>query len=92
MLRHYFNEMHEKVKGTIGLLIKQQYDSLDKVAGISHNDLDGIKSLNESYQAFAEYVEEHTKLMDEMASKLDKIQDEIRSLKYDIESIEKGQA
>lgn len=92
MLKSYFNDMHEKVKGTLDLLISQQYDSLDRVAGMSHDDLDGIKSLNESYQAFSEYVEKHTAMMDEMASKLDKIQDEIRSLKYCINDKKEEQA
>jgi methyl-accepting chemotaxis protein len=92
MLRSNFNDMHEKVKGTLDLLISQQYDSLERVAEMSHDDLDGIKSLNESYQAFSEYVEQHTAMMDEMASKLDEIQNEIKSLKYCINDKKREQA
>lgn len=91
-LGNYFYEMHEKAKNVMDTLVKQQFNSWDRMASMSHDDLDGLKAVDEAYTALSEYVEHYTEMMDEMAQKLDSIQDELRSLNYHIEDMEKGQA
>ena len=85
-------ELREKMENMLNLLTKQEFKSWDRVAGMSHEDLDGIKSIDEAYAALSAYVDRHTEMMEEMAQKLDSIQDELRSLNYHIEDMEKGQA
>lgn len=85
-------EMREKMENMLNLLTKQEFKSWDRVAGMSHEDLDGIKSIDEAYAALSAYVDRHTEMMEEMASKLDEIQDELKSLKYDIDDIKKEKA
>ena len=91
-LGNYFYEMHEKAKNMLDILVKQQFNSWDRLASMKHDDIDGLKAVDEAYTALSEYVEHYTEMMEVMMGKLDEIQDELKSLKYDIDDIKKEQA
>lgn len=74
MLKWKFDDVKENLMKTVDLLVKQQYTSLEDVAKISSDDLEGMKSVNETIKSFNEYLEEQSKMMDKMAEQLDDIQ------------------
>ncbi len=74
MLRFKFDILKEKLVETINVAVGQSYGSLESVCSITTDDLNGLRSVNETINAFNEYLEEHSKMMDNMASQLDEIQ------------------
>ncbi len=79
------NNVMNKVKGMMDLLVKQQYGSWDDLAKINQDTLDGYKAIDETISSCSEYLEEHARMMDEMAKKLDDIQEELKELKLTME-------
>lgn len=87
-LRNYFNNMRDSIKKGMDLLVDQHCDSFGSLANMSHDELEGYKAINEISISLADYVEEHSKMMEEMSRKLDDIQRELKELKIN----KKGQA
>ena len=87
-----FEDLAEKVREGLDLLTKQSFRTFDKLTGISQDDLEGYKYIDEALTTFANYVQEHTEMMEDMSKKLDDIQNELKDLKFDIEEIKETRA
>lgn len=79
--------LRESLMNTLNLVIKQQYNTLEDIASIREDDLQGMKAVNDTIEKFNEYLDEHANAVDEMAQKLDDIQKQMINMSKHLDSL-----
>lgn len=69
-LSHKASCLFDKLKETINLAVRQGYGSLDSIARIDSDDLEGLRSVNELIEESQEYFVREAGTLDEMSDKL----------------------
>ena len=88
MLELMSTKLIERIRSTSDLLVNQEFNSIERIAGISEEDLKGYVAVNETITAIGEYLNEDAKAKDELTRKLNELQEQMKEVNSKLKDLE----
>lgn len=85
LLKFKAEAVFNRVNDTVNLLVKQGYGSLEQIANMDSDDLEGLKSVNELLNESQEYFVKQAEELDNMSDKLEDLQKQMKEMNSKIE-------
>lgn len=79
-LKYKAEIMFDKISETIDLAVKQGFSSLNSIAHMDNDTIEGLRSVNETIKETQEYFIEQAKAMDDMGDQLDRLQRQMNEM------------
>ena len=85
LLKFKAEAVFNRINDTVNLLVKQGYGSLEQIAHMDSDDLEGLKSVNELLNESQEYFVKQAEELDNMSDKLDNLQRQMKEMNSKME-------